>query len=290
MIAESTTKRLTWDFKNDVDLIRYENVHTVCEESRCPNRYECSAHGVATYLIGGSACTRACKFCHITTAKPLALSSIVLKERQDILQSAMARKYRYLVITSVARDDDELGLAEHFAQLTRDLLDRSIQVELLIPDFHGKPEFLAPIGDASPTVIAHNMETIRRLSPHIRPQAKYERSLEFFRFWSERYPAILRKSGFMVGLGETREEISSLLKDMREAKIEIVTVGQYMQPSHEQATVEKQYTSAEFADIEREIAALGFLACEVGAFVRSSYMAASTMAKISAEQLRRRNG
>ncbi|MBS0619493.1 MAG: lipoyl synthase [Spirochaetes bacterium] len=290
MIAESTTKRLKWDFKNDVDLIRYKNVHTVCEESRCPNRYECSAHGVATYLIGGSECTRACKFCHIATAKPIALESIALKERQDILESAIARKYRYLVITSVARDDDELGLAEHFAQITRDLLDRSIQVELLVPDFHGRPEFLSLIGDASPTVIAHNMETIKRLSPHIRPQAKYERSLEFFRFWRERYPTILRKSGFMVGLGETREEVSALLKDMRDTQIEIVTVGQYMQPSHEQATVEKQYTSAEFADIENEVSALGFLACEVGPFVRSSYMAASTMAKISAEQMRRRNG
>lgn len=280
-------KRIQWNFDADAPLLAYRNVHTVCEESRCPNRHECSSLGVATFLIGGRECTRSCKFCHIATAKPLALSSIAEKERADILEAARAGKYEYLVITSVARDDDEEGLAQHFAQLTRDLGAMGVTVELLIPDFHLSHELLSMIAESGPAVIAHNMETVKRLSPSIRPQARYERSLDIFRFLAERHPQVIRKSGFMVGLGETDEEVSDLLTDMKAAQIDIVSIGQYLQPSAEQATVVKKYTTDEFTNLDARVATLGFLAQEVGAFVRSSYMARETMVKLNAERKRR---
>lgn len=283
-------KRITWNFDSDASLLAYRNVHTVCEESRCPNRHECSSLGVATFLIGGRECTRSCKFCHIATAKPLALASIAEKERADILEAAHAGKYEYLVITSVARDDDEAGLAKHFAQLTRDLVGMGVTVELLIPDFHLSHELLSMIAESGPAVIAHNMETVKRLSPSIRPQARYERSLDIFRFLAERHPRVIRKSGFMVGLGETGEEIADLLTDMKAAQIDIVSIGQYLQPSAEQATVLKKYSADEFIALDAMVATRGFLAQEVGAFVRSSYMARETMAKLNAERQRRNHG
>lgn len=286
-IQTAPAKRITWNFDADASLLAYSNVHTVCEESRCPNRHECSSLGVATFLIGGRECTRSCKFCHIATAKPLALADIAEKERADILAAAQAGKYEYLVITSVARDDDEEGLARHFAQLTRDLVRMGVTVELLIPDFHLSHELLAMIADSGPAVIAHNMETVRRLSPFIRPQARYERSLDIFRFLADHHPRVIRKSGFMVGLGETDEEIADLLADMQAAQIDIVSIGQYLQPSAEQATVVKKYSTEEFAALGAAVAGRGFLAQEVGAFVRSSYMARETMAKLNAERQRR---
>ncbi len=286
-IQTAPAKRITWNFDADASLLAYSNVHTVCEESRCPNRHECSSLGVATFLIGGRECTRSCKFCHIATAKPLALADIAEKERADILAAAQAGKYEYLVITSVARDDDEEGLARHFAQLTRDLVRMGVTVELLIPDFHLNHELLAMIADSGPAVIAHNMETVRRLSPFIRPQARYERSLDIFRFLADHHPRVIRKSGFMVGLGETDEEIADLLADMQAAQIDIVSIGQYLQPSAEQATVVKKYSTEEFAALGAAVAGRGFLAQEVGAFVRSSYMARETMAKLNAERQRR---
>lgn len=280
-------KRIAWNFEGDTSLLAYRNVHTVCEESRCPNRHECSSIGVATFLIGGRECTRSCKFCHIATAKPLALSSIAAKEREDILEAARQGKYEYLVITSVARDDDEEGLANHFSQLTRDLIGMGISVELLIPDFHMNADLLSMIAESGPTVIAHNMETVKRLSPSIRPQARYERSLQIFGFLKTHHPQVIRKSGFMVGLGESDAEIADLLADMKAAEIDIVSIGQYLQPSPDQAPVLKKYSAEEFNALEKAVAARGFLAHEVGAYVRSSYMARETMAKLNAEKQRR---
>ena len=283
-------KRLTWSFESDVNLLAYKNVHTVCEESRCPNRHECSSLGIATFLIGGRECTRACKFCHIATAKPVPLTAIAEKEHDDILRTAIAGKYKYLVITSVARDDDEAGLAAHFARITRSLNAQGITVELLVPDFHGRREHLAQIAEARPAVIAHNMETVRRLSPAIRPQADYDRSLNFFKFFEKEYPQIIRKSAFMVGLGEEISEIQTLLDDMKAAAIDIVSIGQYLRPSHDQAPVVRNYSSDEFAQLTAEVERRGFLAAEVGPFVRSSYMAEATIAKVDAERLKRRHG
>ncbi len=283
-------KKVVWNFDSDTTLLRYKHVHTVCEESRCPNRNECSSLGIATFLIGGRECTRACKFCHIATAKPVPLSAIAEKEHDDILEAAKAGRYDYLVITSVARDDDEAGLAAHFARLTRSLNALGIRVELLVPDFHNRSEHVSVIADAQPAVIAHNLETVSRLSPWVRPQAHYERSLNLFRYLRNAYPVVIRKSAFMVGLGETRAEIEQLLDDMQDAGIDIVSIGQYLRPSAQQAKVQKVYSDAEFAELEESVRARGFLAWEVGPFVRSSYMAHETLKKVNAEILLRRNG
>lgn len=283
-------KRIPWDFRGGTALLEYKNVHTVCEESRCPNRHECSSVGIATFLVGGRECTRACKFCHIATAKPVALASIVDKEYEDIMQAARAGDYKYLVITSVARDDDEEDLARHFARLTRGLTALGISVELLIPDFHAREDLLSLIADSGPIVVAHNMETIRRLSPRVRPQADYDRSLALMRFLEARFPHIIRKSAFMVGLGETEHEVEGLLDDMQSAAVDIVSIGQYLRPSSDQAAVERNYTPVEFRNFETSVARRGFLAWEVGPFVRSSYMAESTLKKLKAERERRIHG
>ncbi|GAB4422953.1 MAG: lipoyl synthase [Turneriella sp.] len=288
--AALAKKKVVWNFDSDTALLRYDHVHTVCEESRCPNRNECSSLGIATFLIGGRECTRACKFCHIATAKPVPLSAIAEKEHEDIVAAAKAGKYDYLVITSVARDDDEAGLAAHFSRITRSLNELGIRVELLLPDFHNRSEYLSVIAEAQPAVIAHNLETVARLSPWVRPQAQYERSLDLFRYLRSNYPAVIRKSAFMVGLGEERAEIDRLLDDMKDAGIDIVSIGQYLRPSVEQAEVQKVYTDAEFADLEDSVRSRGFLAWEVGPFVRSSYMAHETLKKVNAEILLRRNG
>lgn len=284
---QKISKRIPWDFSGETALLEYKNVHTVCEESRCPNRHECSSVGIATFLVGGRECTRACKFCHIATAKPLPLTSIADKEYEDIMQAAREGDYKYLVITSVARDDDEEGLARHFARLTQGLTSLGIAVELLIPDFHGREDLLSLIAESGPVVMAHNMETVKRLSPKIRPQADYERSLELMRFLKRRYPSIIRKSAFMVGLGETAAEIEILLDEMHSAMVDIVSIGQYLRPSAEQAVVEKNYAPADFEILEASVKRRNFLAWEVGAFVRSSYMAEATLKKLKAERERR---
>ncbi len=289
-MTPTIAKRIPWNFEGGVNLLAYKNVHTVCEESRCPNRHECSSLGIATFLIGGRECTRACKFCHIATAKPVALASIAEKEHDDIVRTAVDGKYKYLVITSVARDDDEAGLAHHFARITRSLNGLGITVELLVPDFHGRAEHLNIIAEAGPAVIAHNMETVARLSPAIRPQADYHRSLQFFRFFESAHPQIIRKSAFMLGLGETAEEVETLLDDMKSAAIDIVSIGQYLRPSPEQAPVVKNYSASEFAALEQSADTRGFLASEIGPFVRSSYMAEATLKKLNAERQRRSHG
>jgi lipoyl synthase len=283
-------KRLSWSFDSETELLKYKNVHTVCEESRCPNRHECSSLGIATFLIGGRECTRACKFCHIATSKPVPLATVVGKEHDDILRAAIDGKYDYLVITSVARDDDEAGLAAHFARITRSLKAEGITVELLIPDFHNKPEHLRVIAEAGPAVIAHNMETIERLSPFVRPQASYERSLALFSHLRTEYPEIIRKSAFMLGLGEQQDEVEILLNDMKTGGIDIVSIGQYLRPSPEQVEVVRIYKPADFEHLEQSVRSRNFLAWEVGPFVRSSYMARDTLAKLNAELKKRQNG
>lgn len=270
-------KKILWDFRKKVNLLRYQNVHTVCEESRCPNRYECSSHGLATFLIGGRFCTRSCRFCHIETAKPQSLSQIAEKEKSDILQYALENKLNFVVITSVARDDAEEELARHFADIAKALAENNIDCELLIPDFHAQSQFLKIIGEANPLVVAHNIETTKNLHRKIRPQAQYERSLKVYQFFREKYPKIIRKAGFMVGLGESLSEIKELLYDLYENGVEVVTVGQYLQPSPSEVPVQHIYTPEEFGLIESFIKEFGFAAYEIGPFVRSSYMASRTI-------------
>ncbi|RME89113.1 MAG: lipoyl synthase [Candidatus Hydrogenedentota bacterium] len=273
-------KKIRVHFRKPVTLLRYEGVSTVCEESRCPNRYECSAAGVATFLIGGRVCTRACGFCHILTGKPPAMELFRKKEEKEILDYVTSAHLQAVVITSVARDDDEEGLANHFASITRKLLDARVDVEVLIPDFHANPALLNIIASAKPTVIAQNMETVKRLTKKVRPQAGYERTLNVFRYLKKEHPNIILKSGFMVGLGETLSEIKELLQDLQEAGVEIVTIGQYLRPSQKQLPVEKIYSENEFQDLKMIVQDMGFEAYEIGPFVRSSYMASRTIEAI----------
>ena len=276
------TKKIRLNFDKPVRLLKFDNIHTVCEESSCPNRYECSQNGVATYLIGGRLCTRACKFCDVETYKPQQnVASLREKEERDILESVKKLNNKYVVITSVARDDDELALAKHFASITNKLKSNNLKVELLIPDFHAKEEYLSIIGKATPLVISHNIETVARLSRLIRPQASYERSLQIYRYFYSSFPDIIRKAGMMIGLGETLEEIKHTIDDLKNNYVDIISIGQYMQPSDQQITVKKYWKESVFKEIKDYCTKKQFLAFEVGPFVRSSYMAAETIKLIS---------
>ncbi len=274
-------KKIIWDFDQSVKLLKWKKVHTVCEESRCPNRYECSQQGIATYLIGGDTCTRACKFCHIKTGRPMkSLKEIAKAETEDILNSVTQLDSRYVVITSVARDDEEYELAHHFARITQKLNHKKIKVELLIPDFHLKPENLQIIGRAAPLVLGHNIETVQRLSRSVRPQSDYERSLKLYEYFHKYFPGLILKAGMMVGLGENLIEIRKTLEDLRKRHVEIVTIGQYMRPSSKQLEVKSNLAHLDFQKIESLCKELGFPGYEVGPFVRSSYMASRTMQKV----------
>ena len=267
-------KKVLLNFDEPVQLLKWDNVHTVCEESRCPNRYECSQAGIATYLIGGDTCTRSCKFCHISSGKPTkTMDELMPLELDEIIMATKKYKHKYVVITSVARDDDEIKLAQHFSNLTKELHNLDVNVELLIPDFHLREDCLSLIGDSKPLVLAHNMETVDRLSKYIRPQASYNRTLNLYSFFRKKYPKMLLKAGLMIGLGETYDELYKVLTDLKERDIDIVTIGQYMQPSKKQTEVKEFFTEEIFSQLEDLCKKLNFGGYEIGPFVRSSYMA-----------------
>ena len=278
-------KKIQWDFNQTNSLLAWDKVHTVCEESRCPNRYECSQEGIATYLIGGRVCTRSCRFCHIETGRPGAsISELMEPEEEQIVASVRKLKNRYVVITSVARDDDELALAEHFAGITARLNQMDIEVELLIPDFHLRRDCFEVIANSRPLVLAHNIETVEDRSRSIRPQAGYQRSLELHRYFHKNYPELILKSGMMIGLGESMGQVKNTLLDLKDSHVEIVTVGQYLQPSSDQAAVQNYAGDDVFLEIENFCEELGFSGYEVGPFVRSSYMASRTMERVKASR------
>ena len=276
-------KKVRWDFLKPVTLLKWGGVHTVCEESRCPNRYECSSQGIATYLIGGRICTRSCRFCHVETGRPdPRLKEILHEEVENIISSVLRAKNNYVVITSVARDDREWELAKHFANITSQLSAIGVEVELLIPDFHLKEKCLHEIALSEPLVLAHNIETVRELSKKIRPQADHERSLKLYDFFHENYPRLILKAGIMVGLGENMHQIKETLSDLREHNVEIITIGQYLRPSEKQVPVVDQLSREAFEELEAACSEIGFPGYEVGPFVRSSYMASRTMQKVKA--------
>lgn len=286
-LLEKTTlkKKLVWDFDTQNQLLKWNGVHTVCEESRCPNRFECSQLGIATYMIGGKVCTRACRFCYIETGRPQSsMASIMKSEEDEIINSVRQSNNRYVVITSVARDDEENLLAEHFANITQRLNEIHIEVELLIPDFHLKEDCLDQIAEAQPLVLAHNIETVRELSKTIRPQADYDRSLSLYDHFHDKYPNLILKAGMMVGLGENSSQIKTTLLDLKRRHVEIITVGQYLQPSQKQANEKKILEENDFKEIEKMCEEIGFLGFEVGPYVRSSYMASRTMERVKANR------
>jgi len=254
-------------------LLQWSTVHTVCEESRCPNRSECFSRGTATFLIGGELCTRNCGFCSVKTGKGRSLREIAGKEASDIVEHVQKHGLEYVVLTSVTRDDDEQGLADHFASLIRTLRSQKVRVETLIPDFHARPEFLEVIARARPSVISHNLETVERLTTQVRSVASYETSLHVFKTLREIDSSLLLKSGLMVGLGETMPEIREALEHLFQTGVRLVTVGQYLQPDSEKLSVQKVYSADEFSEIEKMIRQTGYKGWKTGPFVRSSYFA-----------------
>jgi len=247
-------------------------LHTVCEEARCPNLGECFAHGTATFLILGNICTRNCGFCAVDHGLPVLSDET---EPQRVAKAVEMMGLQYVVITSVTRDDLPDGGASHFAKTIQAIRStgQSIKIEVLIPDFKGDPSSLKMVLEKAPDVLNHNIETVSRLYPAVRPQADYERSIELLKRAKEIAPDILTKSGFMLGLGERREEILELLQDLRNAKCDFLTIGQYLQPRQDRLPVVRFIPPEEFEEYRTIGEEMGFKAVASGPFVRSSYHA-----------------
>ena len=274
-------KKIPWNFTRPDELLEWDKVHTVCAESRCPNRLECSREKTATFLIGGANCTRTCAFCHVSHGKPVPLDDIYDNEREQIFSAVEALKIRYVVITSVTRDDNPRGLAGHFKTITAGLKERGLRVENLIPDFQGDPALLDIIAEGRPDTVAHNIETVERLTPRVRSRAEYKKSLKVLQFYALNHPKIVVKSGFLVGLGETFEEIAETMRDLKEHGVSALTIGQYLRPSSENTEVVKLYSDDEFADIARINRRLRFPGFAAASFVRSSYRAGEMFLEVT---------
>jgi len=254
-------------------ILREQNLHTVCEEASCPNIGECFGKGTATFMILGDICTRRCPFCDVGHGRPLAPDAA----EPDHLADTIARlKLRYVVITSVDRDDLKDGGAQHFVDCIRAVRGRSpaTTIEVLVPDFRGRLDRALEVLDAAPPdVMNHNMETVPRLYRQARPGGDYAHSLRLLKAFKERHPAVPTKSGLMVGLGETDEEILAALRDLRAHDVDMLTLGQYLAPSVHHLPVERYVHPDIFTMFEREAYSMGFRHAAVGAMVRSSYHA-----------------
>jgi lipoic acid synthetase len=255
-------------------IVEQSGVATVCEEARCPNLMECWSKKHATFMILGDLCTRRCHFCAVTTAKPNPPEA----DEPERLAGAVAQLgLRHVVITSVARDDLPDEGAGHFAECIR-AIRREVPeciIEVLPADFHARDELLGLVCEAGPDIYNHNQETTERLSPAIRPAARYRRSLDVLKKVKEMRPGVFTKSGLMVGLGETREEFARAIRDLRDVDVDILTVGQYLRPSEKHTPVARYVPPAEFDEIADEARAMGFKSVSCGPFVRSSYNADS---------------
>ncbi len=253
-------------------LMRSQGLHTVCEEARCPNIFDCWNRRIATFMILGDVCTRNCGFCAVNSGAP---SGLDLAEPERVADACVEMDLRHVVVTSVARDDLPDGGAGIFAETVR-AIRRKIPrtgVEVLISDFQGDLDALTVVMDAEPDVLNHNIETVRRLSDRVRSRAKYDRSLELLRRAKELKPDIPTKSSIMVGLGETFAELCAAMDDLRANQVDIVTFGQYLRPTIRHLAVEKFYTPAEFDRLRDEGLARGFAHVQSGPLVRSSYHA-----------------
>lgn len=254
-------------------LLRKRSLSTVCEEANCPNLSECFSGGTATFMIMGDICTRRCPFCDVGHGKPNALDP---DEPKKLAQAIAEMGLKYVVITSVDRDDLRDGGAQHFADCIREarLLSPNLQIEVLTPDFRGRMDVALDIlTETPPDVFNHNLETAPRLYRQARPGANYKWSLELLRKYKARRPEVLTKSGLMVGLGETKAEIMEVLKDMREHDIDMLTIGQYLQPSRDHLPVLRYVEPAEFDEYTVAANSLGFAQAACGPLVRSSYHA-----------------
>jgi lipoic acid synthetase len=256
--------------------LRARNLHTVCESARCPNIHECFHRGAATFMILGSLCTRGCGFCSVPKGHP-AKHDMRLDpaEPANVARMAAEMNLRYVVITSVNRDDLEDGGSSHFAETVREVRTAlpGARVEVLTPDFCGNTAAVARVLDAGPHVFNHNMETVPRLYRKVRPQANYQQSLDVLAFAGRHNPDVLTKSGFMVGLGETESEVHQLLRDLRAHHADVATIGQYLQPTRRNLPVKEFIAPRQFDSYRDFGLRLGFKMVFSGPLVRSSYMA-----------------
>jgi lipoic acid synthetase len=252
------------------ELVRREGLHTVCQEAGCPNIFECWEDREATFLIGGDACTRRCDFCQIDTGRPQPLDR---DEPRRVAESVTAMGLRYATVTGVARDDLPDEGAWLYAETVRAIHDAlpGCRVELLIPDFSGNPELLGQVFAAAPEVLAHNVETVPRIFRSIRPAFRYERSLDVLR--QARAAGLITKSNLILGMGETRQEVSAALTDLQGAGCELLTITQYLRPSPRHHPVTRWVPPAEFDELAGEATAMGFAGVMSGPLVRSSYRA-----------------
>jgi lipoic acid synthetase len=257
-------------------LVARLKLHTVCESAACPNVGECWNHRTATFMILGNFCTRRCGFCAVQKGEPLEVDR---DEPNRVAEACSSLGLKYAVITSVNRDDQKDGGASLFAETIRAIRQRipDCKVEVLVPDFQGNRESMAIVMDAAPDVLNHNIETVPRLYRQVRIGARYERSLEMLAYAGTLRPDIPTKSGIMVGLGETNEEVTGVLRDMRAHNVQIATVGQYLRPTPQHLPVLRYVTPGEFADYRAEGLKLGFTHIEAGPLVRSSYHAAEAL-------------
>ncbi|WP_373370363.1 lipoyl synthase [Alkalicoccobacillus plakortidis] len=254
-------------------MMREKKLHTVCEEARCPNIHECWAvRKTATFMILGDTCTRACRFCAVKTGLPTELD---LQEPERVADSVSDMGLKHVVITAVARDDLKDGGSEVFAETVRAIRRKNpfCTIEVLPSDMLGNENSLQTLMNARPNIMNHNIETVRRLSPRVRARATYDRTLEFLRRAKEMHEDIPTKSSLMIGLGETKEEIIETMDDLRANNVNIMTIGQYLQPTKKHLKVQKYYHPDEFAELREIAMSKGFSHCEAGPLVRSSYHA-----------------
>jgi lipoic acid synthetase len=282
VVAAETLKKPDWirvraasspRFYEIKKILRERNLHSVCEEASCPNIGECFSKGTATFMIMGDLCTRRCPFCDVGHGRPLPLDA---DEPRHLAEAIAAMKLKYVVITSVDRDDLRDGGAQHFVACIRAVREQSpaTQIEVLVPDFRGRMDrALEILAQAPPDVMNHNLETVPRLYRQARPGSDYAHSLALLREFKGRFPDIPTKSGLMVGLGETDDEILTAMRDMRAHGIDMLTIGQYLQPSQGHLPVLRYVHPETFAMFEREAYGMGFRHAAVGALVRSSYHA-----------------
>ncbi len=254
-------------------ILREQGLHTVCEEASCPNLGECFAHGTATFMIMGDICTRRCPFCDVAHGRPDPLDP---EEPRHLAETIQALGLNYVVITSVDRDDLRDGGAGHFVECIREVrtLNPDTKIEILVPDFRGRMErALEIMREAPPDVFNHNLETIPRLYREARPGADYAWSLDLLQRFREQHPGIPTKSGLMLGLGETREELLQVLQDLRDHGCDMLTLGQYLQPSRHHLPVTRFLAPGEFEELGAHARAMGFRQVASGPMVRSSYHA-----------------
>ena len=260
-------------------ILKHKCLNTVCEAARCPNKAECYAKNTATFLIMGNVCTRNCRFCNISGGTPQPVDP---QEPQKVAQAIKELNLEYAVITSVTRDDLPLQGADCFRDVileTKKLVP-GIKIEVLTPDFEGIHDLIDIVIDAKPDVLNHNIETVRSLYPKARPLAQYDRSLDFLKHVKDRDPEMMTKSGLMVGLGETFDELEQTFYDLKSVGCDIVTVGQYMQPSKKHLEVEKYYTEEDFNLVEELARKAGIKQIVASGLVRSSYRAFETFKSV----------